>query len=123
MRKRTIAYGLDKLMWYIIYLFPVLLVLFSCINTPLVDILTAMSDSHFVVDLATTDIYGSLVSIFGSSGLVPLLSGTTEQYVLSYCTYLVIMIIIHLSVDFLAFIPRFAHKCFDKFLGGAKNEE
>lgn len=123
MRKKTIAFGLDKLMWYIIYLFPVLLVLLSTINTPLADIIAYVRDNRFVTDLANTEIYGSLAQIFGSGGLVPLLDGVVEQCVLSYCTYVVIMVIIHLAVDFLAFIPKFAHKCFDHFLGGSKNEE
>lgn len=123
MRKKTVAFCLEKLMWYIIYLFPILLVLLSAVNTPLADLIDTINNSAFVSNFATTDVFTSLESIFGSSGLVPLLTGTTGNLILAYATYFVIVLIVHLAVDFLLFIPRYAHKCFDKVLGGSKNEE
>lgn len=123
MRKKTIAYGIDKLMWYIVYLFPVLLLLLACICTPLADVISTANSSAFVTDFGNTDIYKALNDVFGANGLVPLLSGETGNLILSYATYLVIILIVHLAVDFLAFVPKFAHKMFDRLLGGARNDE
>lgn len=123
MRKKTIAFGLDKLMWYIIYLFPILLVLLACIHTPLPEIVDTVNNSSFVTNFANTDVFTALDGVFGANGVVPLLNGTTGRLILAYATYFVVVLIVHLAVDFLAFIPRFAHKCFDKLLGGARNDE
>lgn len=118
MRKRNISFGLDKIMWTIIYLFPVLLLLFSACVTPLTDILSTIDSSAFVTDFANTGIYTALNDIFGVDGILPLFTGTTGVAVLSYMTYFVNVLIIHLAVDFLVFIPRLAHKWFDKLFGG-----
>lgn len=123
MRKRTIQFGLDRLMWYIIYLFPVLLVLLSAVVTPLGDIITTIDNSPFVSAFTSTDVYTALNELFGTDGLLPMFTGSTATLILSYMTYFVHVLIIHLAVDFLVFIPRLAHKWFNKVLGGATDGE
>lgn len=118
MRKRTISYVLDKIMWTVIYMFPLFVVLFGSVVTPMPDVLETINNSAFITDFANTTVYTSLNGLFGTGGLVPMFVGETGTAVISYMTYFVNCLIIHLAVDFIAFIPRFAHKCFDKLFGG-----
>lgn len=118
MRKRNFSFCLDNLMWYIIYLAPLLIVLFSAFCTPLADVLTTIEQSNFVQDFATTPVYTVLDDIFGVDGILPLLTGQTGSAILSYLTYFANVLIIHLAVDFVLFIPRLAHKWLDKLFGG-----
>lgn len=118
MRKRNVDFCLDKLMWTLIYVAPLLLVLFSAFITPLQDVLTTVDNSSFVSDFVTTGVYTALNDIFGADGILPLFTGTTGVAIMSYMTYFVNVLIIHLAVDFLVFIPRLAHKWLDKLFGG-----
>lgn len=121
MRKRNISYGLDQIMWTVIYIFPLLILLFGAVITPMGDLLEVVNTSDFVQDFASTGVYTALEDIFGVNGILPLFTGATGTAVLSYMTYFVNVLIIHLAVDFLVFIPRLAHKWMDKLFGG-KNE-
>lgn len=118
MRKKTISFGLDHIMWTIIYIFPILLVLFASAVTPLADVITTVNNSAFVTDFSSTQIYSVLNDIFGIDGILPLFTGTTGVAVISYMTYFVNVLIIHLAVDILVFIPRIAHEWIGKIAGG-----
>ena len=61
----------------------------------------------------TNIIYSTLDEMFGQSGIFPLFN-TGSPYLL-YFTYLIVIELIHLFVDFIVFIPRLAHKWFDAF--------
>lgn len=121
MRKRNFDFCLDRLMWFLIYTFPIWIVLFNAFITPLGDILTTITECSFVVDFVNTDVYSVLNDIFGERGLIPMFMGDTGSAVLSYMTYFVYVLLIHLAVDFLVFIPRIAHNLLSK-VGGGKSE-
>lgn len=119
MRKRNFSFCLDKLMWFLIYTAPLLIVLFSAFATPLGDIITSVNSSPFVQDFGTTAIYTALDNFFGVNGVLPFLDGPTGVAILSYMTYFINVLIVHLAVDFLVFIPRLGHKLLDKVCGGS----
>lgn len=117
MRKRNIKYTTDTIFWYIIYLLPVLILLLSLLTTPLADVVTIVENSTFA-ELGNTFIFQTLDDIFGINGVLPLFTGTTNVFVLYYMTYFVSVMLLHLLVDFILFIPRLAHKFLGKLWGG-----
>lgn len=117
MRKRTINSIADTGMWYLIYLLPLLVLLVALINTPIADVWQFVENSGFA-RFSDTIIFKSLSDIFGESGILPLFTGNTNVFFLYYATYFVCVMICHLCVDFLLFIPRLAHKWLNKFTQG-----
>ena len=115
MRKNSVNYFVDKFFWTLLYLLPIVayLILLSK-GTEVVTISSAMS--IFGLDIINTNVvYESLNSLFGVSGIFPIFASAD---MLCYLTYFVTLVIIHLAIDFLLFIPRFGHYLYDKYLGG-----
>lgn len=114
MRKRNIAYFFDTLMWYLLYLLPLIAFIISfCLGQNL-----TFSSLFFGIGLDIVSdniVLITLVSIFGSTGVFPVFSSND---LLIYLTYFICVFVIHILVDFLLFIPRFCHKLLDK---GEKN--
>lgn len=104
MRKKTIKYGLDEVMWTFIYMLPVLCYAVSMIHATAGDFGSFMG--NFGV-LTSNPVASALQDIFGTDGMLPLFEN--DGYLL-YFAYFVQVFIIHLAVDFLLFIPRYAHK-------------
>lgn len=115
MRKKTIEYFFDNVMWYFLYLLPILLLTFSVFRTG--DLITfgSLFNSLGLNFLTDNLILTTLTNIFGAGGVLPLFQ---TNDILIYLTYFVCVVIIHLFVDFLVFIPRLAHKWLNKFYGG-----
>jgi len=118
MRKRTITHFFDTLMWYLLYLLPVLVFLFALLAMPLPDLCSYVSNSP-ISAIKDTFIFEALDSVFGANGLLPLFSGSANVFLLYYATYFISVMLLHLFVDFLVFIPRLAHKWMSNF-GGSK---
>lgn len=117
MRKRNVKNLFDYVMWYMIYLLPLIILIVSIFRTgsiiPLSDCfnnlgLTLFTDNFILV---------SLTDLFGSAGVVPLFASAD---ILVYLSYFICCLLLHIAVDILAFIPRFAHGLMDKF--GGKND-
>lgn len=109
MRKRCVNHIADTLMWYLIYLFPLVFVLCgSVLNT---DAMTFFNSflTWFEIAMTNNPIYTPLSEIFGATGLMPLFVGNWS-FMLYYGTYFVSCMILHLAVDVIVFIPRLAHK-------------
>lgn len=104
MRKKTIKFGLDEIMWTIIYMLPVLAYAISLHHNVPTDFGTFMA--YFGV-ITNNPISVALQDIFGTDGILPLFD---DGGYLLYFSYFVQVFIIHLAVDFLLFIPRYAHK-------------
>ena len=114
MRKRNISFLLDNAMWYLLYLLPVVMLV---VLTIVLKQATTFADVFGLVGLnITTDsiVYTTLLSIFGSGGVLPFFASTD---LIIYCTYFIDVLILHLLVDFVLFIPRLAHKWMSKFGG------
>lgn len=115
MRKRTQNYFFNNLLWYLIYLLPLLcfiIILFT--SGDIVSLSTCMSEIGLDV-LLSSDITNSLIGIFGGSGSIPLFANND---IIIYCSYFVSVYLLHLLVDFLLFIPRLTHDWLNKFYGG-----
>lgn len=121
MRARNIKLFFDTFMWYLLYLLPIIVLIFAVFRTG-----SAVSMSSVFNDLGLsiyTDnvILSNLEDIFGIGGVFPLLD---SNGILIYATYFVSVFLIHLAVDFLIFIPRLVENLMDKFTknGGVKDD-
>lgn len=119
MRKKNLEFTLDNVMWFIIYTLPIILIIFSTRLESLSAIEQFIIDSDFANNaFASSYLYGILDSVVGDFGIFPLLSGAWGQFLMSYLCYFISMIIVHLFVDFVVFIPRLSHKWLNKLFGG-----
>lgn len=114
MRKRTIRYLFDNLMWYLVYLLPLIFACIYWIKSGAVDLSTILTTSGFNV-LSTNIVFTTLCQLFGTGGLLPLFASSD---ILLYLSYFVSVSIIHLAVDTLLFIVRIAHDWLSNFGGG-----
>ena len=115
MRKRTINCLFDKLFWFLVSILPlvsfVIMLWFNGQNGITMSTVFSSCGFGIVVDNVVVD---SLMSIFGVGGLFPLFA-TNDLIV--YFVYFIFVNIIHIVVDVLLWIPRFAHKLLD--MGGS----
>lgn len=113
MRKRNIDHLSDTIFWYIIYMLPVLsyLILIASRHGAEVPSLSQYF-TDFGIPFVSDLIGNALVNIFGADGILPLYGASVGIPIFSWY---VSMLIIHLAVDVLLFIPRMAHKWMDDF--------
>lgn len=121
MRKRTVTHFFDTLMWYLLYLLPIIVFLVALTSMTLPDLCAYVSGSP-ISAISETFVFKELASLFGSDGILPMFTGSANVFMLYYATYFVYVMLLHLFVDFLVFIPRLAHKWLSKFAGGDKND-
>lgn len=118
MKKTTISDILDNLFWYIIYTLPIILYLFyiCAINSDI----SVIDFFNLYFSFASDNIiFSSLVSLFGSEGVLSLFS--SDSFIFYFCSYFVSAFLLHLAVDVLLFVPRFCHKVMgDFFCKGGK---
>lgn len=112
MRKRNLTCVFDNIFWYTLYALPVIFYLFAFISRNYTPVAFDVFFDFIGVDVHTTLVYGTLLDLFGTSGVFPLFDNPTVFTVL---TWFVNVFIIHLCIDFLLFIPRLAHKWMSKF--------
>lgn len=120
MKKTTsrFAFKLDKILWFLILLFPMIswcLYLFSFngygdTSSSLVSFWTWLNNQIIGSNVSNNVVYVALSNIFGASGVFPVF-GTSF---LLFITYLVNVEIIHVCFEVLVFIPRLAHKWISK---------
>lgn len=121
MRKRTVNYMADTIFWYALYFLPVLAYLFYIMGaskiggTPIINFTEFIGE--FADILATNPINVALQDMFGSGGLMPIF-GAQDAGILLFFTYFINVYLVHLMVDFLLFIPRYAHKWLKEFTRG-----
>lgn len=113
MRKKTISFLFDNVLWYFIYFFPLVIIAISSIHSSVtIDIYNFFTVNGYNL-LTDSVIYQSLLDLFGESGYLPLF--TANSGMLMFCCWFITANIVHLAVDFLLFIPRLAHKWMDDF--------
>lgn len=116
MRKKTLSHLFDDILWYTLYLLPVLCFLIVSWRTgEFVTLSSAMSSCGLDIFIENP-VFATLSSIFGDAGILKLFSSVDF---IQYASYFVSVFLVHLAVDVLLFIPRFAHKCMSCF-GGDK---
>lgn len=117
-KKKVLLTLIDKVFWLLIMLIPVLAYLIMPIGYSIgggSETVTALPTfAQALTQFGINDsniIYGALNDLFGSTGILPLFA--SDSALLLYFTYLVIIELVHLFIDFLVFIPRIAHKFMD----------
>lgn len=104
-KKKVLMIIIDNLFWMLIMLIPVMVLFITKEDFSTVLSQFGINDSNII--------YTTLGELFGGSGIFPIF--TDGSPFLLYFTFLVIIELMHLFVDFLVFIPRLAHKWFDSF--------
>lgn len=114
MRKRSISYFADTWFWYVLYALPVLCYLFFYLahGADCVPFATFMSDNLGFVFDSQNIVFTTIQDLFGSAGVLPLFSSDSTALSL-IVTWFVTVFLVHLAIDFILFIPWFAHR----FLG------
>lgn len=116
MRKKTVNHLADTIFWYFLYFLPVIAFLLFLIAEPsttgnAVNFLTFIESCGFGF-VQDNFIVAGLRDIFGTGGIMPFFN-TDVPFVIF--TWYVGVIIAHLFVDFIIFIPKLAHKWLNKF--------
>lgn len=114
MRKETINFLAEKLVWVLLAIAPVVIyallsihqitITNGSLNINLIDIL----NEYFVQN----DIYSSISSVFGSNGSYPLFSNT----LISYGVYLMELTILKFIVKIFVIIPELVNHALEKML-------
>ena len=113
MRKRTIKFISDKLLWLTAMLIPLIYCLvvnlhYTETHTP-ISLLQIFTNAEYGFAIANDNlILTTLNGLFGASGTLPL--WTVDSYVPYFVTYLAIVVIVQLAYDVLIFVPKLAHK-------------
>lgn len=113
MRKRNFKYALDNIFWYILYILPVLCYIITIASRRGTEVVALpVYFENFGVPMVSDVVNSALSAVFGADGVLPLYGFSTALPALSW---FVSLMIVHLAIDVLLFIPRFAHKYMDKF--------
>lgn len=108
MRKSKIF---DNLLWYSLYMLPIILIVLAWSKGQFLP-LTQVLESAGLSLLTNNVVYDALVSMFGSAS--EYLPTFLSDGVIEYLAYFIMLMIIHIVVDVLLFIPRYCHKLIDK---------
>lgn len=121
MRKRTIKCVADTALWYVLYFLPVIAYgLFLFIHPSGTGTVNPISFEDFLKDVGFTivlnnPIYTVLSDLFGVNGLLPFFNSNAPFIIVGWY---VGMVLFHLAVDFVLFIPKLAQKWLCKLYGG-----
>ena len=115
MRKKTINCLFDNVLWYLVYLLPLISFGILLIGNSATTLSSAMSSVGLGI-LTDNIVFTSLNGIFGSGGVLPLFISTD---ILLYFSYFVCCWLCHIVVDVLLFLVRWAHSLMSSF-GGDK---
>ena len=107
----------DTIFWYSLYSLPIILLILSYFRGT--DYSLSAIFSNVGLDIISTNpIYDVLVQMFYTDGFLPVFSNTV---IIEYFSYFIMLVIIHVFVDVLLYIPRFCHKLIEK--GDYSNEK
>lgn len=110
MKKKVIKIA-DTVFWYLLYFFPVVAYLFFIFAEPssgthlvsLTDFFASLGIDFFVDNIILT----ALNQMFGPAGILPFFGDIAPLY---FVAWYGCMLLVHLMVDFLIFIPKLCHK-------------
>lgn len=102
MRKETIKYISNSLVWVLLALMPLLLMLIYNIHNNDLDL------SHFILIFGDSNnfVYTTLNSVFGSTGSFPI----ANNNLLIYASYLTCITLLQIVINILLFVPKIALK-------------
>lgn len=116
MRKETIKYISNSLIWVLLALMPLLLMLVYNLhnnNLNLSDFISIFGDNNNLI-------YTTLNNVFGSSGSFPI----ANDNLIIYCSYLACITLLQIVVNIMLFIPKIALKWINNVMDklGGKND-
>lgn len=110
MRERSLKKILDNLMWYILYGLPIILLCINwcCGQTLSISQVFETLGLNIIID---NPIFDTLIKTFGVGGYFPIFQNNS---MIEYFSYFILLVMAHVFIDVLLFIPRFCHKILDK---------
>lgn len=125
MRKRTVKCIADTCFWYVLYFLPVIaygLFLFIHPSNAEGGAISPINFEQFLTDVGftiATDnvIYTVIQDLFYTGGVLPFFNTTAPVIILSWY---VGMVLLHLCIDFVLFIPKLAQRWLCSLYGGEK---
>lgn len=117
MRERTLKSLFDKIMWYGVYLFPLIAYVALLFSFQYNGTGSYIPFEEFMLDLGFGygAIYDVFVSLFSDGGIFPMME---FGGMLAYANYLVFVTILHVIFDVIVFIPRLFHNFLDSLEKG-----
>lgn len=116
--KDIVGHIFDNLMWYLIYLMPLILLgIYSC-KTGITDLSTIMHMAGLDI-VADNVVLTTITAVFGTGGVLPIFQ---QPSLLIYLSYFICVNLIHLIVDILLWIVRACHRLVNHGFGGASHE-
>lgn len=109
---------LDKWFWFILAILPIIFFILcnfalSISGNELRSFQVVVTSDFGVSDETKNILYSSFMSIFGPNGILPVFR-YANLGVVYYLVYFCYVQVIHVFVDVIVFIPRFAHKIMSK---------
>lgn len=112
MRRKTLVNIADELFWLVVALLPVLFYIgqfliykFDNLASEIPSFYSYLASFGILTDSV---VYTTLADIFGTNGVLPLFA--VDSPVLLFLSYFIIVMIVHVAVDVLVWIPRLSHK-------------
>lgn len=115
MRKKTLDNILDSLFWFIVYTLPIILFVVGLVRVKDMQ-LNSFSDVFSSFQSFMTSFVGSDSLIYTTLNKVcnEYLNVAFAPAIVAFLTYFSYAMIVHILIDVLLFIVRFAHKYLDK---------
>lgn len=114
MRQKTISFIFDKIMWYILYFLPIIIMIVTSINGTPTDIVGTL-ELLGISPSTNNVIYTTLTTIFGGDGIIELF---IDSGLFMYLTYFVSCYICHFVIDLSLFVLKLSRKFIDNVVGG-----
>lgn len=112
MRKRNIINFADTAFWYIMYSLPFLAYILQVGKADgIISLTEFLSTFNGGINAVGNLIFSTMADIFGSNGILPLFNNTA---VFEFVAWFGSVFLLHLAIDFVLWIPRFAHKVLKK---------
>lgn len=121
MRKRTVSHIAITVFWYVLYFLPVIAyLLFLFIHPGSISTVSPIPFEQFISDIGFTVLTDNIVitslkQIFGVGGIIPFIESNSIYIILSWYVGVFFM---HLFIDVLLFIPKWAHCQMQKYEKG-----
>ena len=127
LRKRTINFCVDKILWGVIMLLPILLYVIYLISIkdtavqvlgfePFLQLTGLYFENMSITDVVSSSPVAKMFYNIFEAGFEGIGYLTGDSYVISWYMYYLIMVeFLHLCVDVILIIPRVCRKFFDKF--------
>lgn len=109
MRERTLKSLFDKIMWYGIYLFPLICYAFLCLSFQYNGSNQLLDFYSFMESMTGFGQYGGDLFVIVRSLFADVLNVTDTGGIEMYVVYLVVITIVHVIFDIIVFIPRLFH--------------